>query len=131
MPTPLTPSSSQEIIPISPPIASSSKFKLSNSYDASASVTLPKPKTFSPKRELKEKMVEHVSAYDRKVDVQNGKRKAKGSDMDDERERVAKLSRSQVTARMVSPPISADEGGWSFVLIPDLNPQVRGQPNHA
>ncbi|KAK4686388.1 hypothetical protein P7C73_g3740, partial [Tremellales sp. Uapishka_1] len=77
MPTPLSPCSSQEIIPISPPIQSTSKLPPKSAYKPIASVAAG----------------EH---HDRK-----GKRKMRAEEEEIQRERSRKLSRAQVTAQMV------------------------------
>lgn len=109
MPSPLTPSSSQEIIPISPPpYASSSKSKskptASTSTSTSAfsiSTTLPQPAVFTPESDLLRKIRTQQHAYDAKAEVQGGKRKARRGAVDEERERAGKMSRSHMTERMV------------------------------
>jgi len=63
---------------------------------------LPQAVTFVPKGELKERVLDHVKAYDRRVEVQNGKRKAETKEIEQERSRLGKMSRSQITERMVS-----------------------------
>jgi hypothetical protein len=114
MPSPLTPSSSQEIIPISPPpYASSSKSKskpiasTSTSTSASISTTLPQPAVFTPDSDLHHKIRTHQQEYDAKAEVQGGKRKARRGAVEEERDRAGKMSRNQMTERMVGHPIHA------------------------
>ena len=99
--TPLSPSSSQEIVPISPPIASSSKLK------QELATTLPKAKsTFDPSPALKERIRQHVKD-DKMVtqspspELRRAYKRAREADVKDVKER-GKMSRSQQTERMVS-----------------------------
>ena len=108
MPTPLSPYSSQEIIPISPQSGSNSKPR--RRPDPNSTV-LPTPKTFVPKGELRNDVRDHIRAQERRVDVQNGKRRIKVEDgvavRASPRKRIKKengeMSRTQVTNRMVNP----------------------------
>ena len=73
MPTPLSPSSSQEIVPISPPLASASSSKRRR-VDLSAT-TLPKPTTFVPKGDLRDAVVDRVRVQEKKEASQGRKAK--------------------------------------------------------
>ena len=126
MPTPLSSSSSQEIFPISPPLGSASTSKRRR-LDPSAT-TLPKPKTFVPKGNLRDAVLDHLKAQEKKetsqgrkartmsfipgvTDVKSetsearrisprGKRKAEESS-------PGSMSRTQVTNRMVRQSFSS------------------------
>jgi hypothetical protein len=63
---------------------------------------LPRATEWDPAPPLKEKIHKHVKEYNSKVDLQSGKRKARKSEVDEERERAGKMSRSRLTERMVS-----------------------------
>jgi hypothetical protein len=102
-PTPLTPSSSQEIIPISPPPAALKRKR--EVTDPSASTTLPKPLEWKPSIDLKDKAYRARNAYEQKADTQSGKKKARQAEVEKQREEVRGMSREKQTARMVSPPL--------------------------
>jgi hypothetical protein len=121
MPTPLTPSSSQEIIAISPPPASKRR-----KIDIGATC-LPKPAPAKLDRSLQEKVALRLKEQERKERTQAGKRLEGGSgaggsaggggggrrgreeyeeargkeEMLRERERMEGVSRSRMTERMV------------------------------
>ncbi|KAI9637868.1 BRCT domain-containing protein [Dioszegia hungarica] len=100
-PTPLTPSSSQEIVPISPPPPAALKRKREVT-DPSASITLPKPLEWKPSIDLKDKAYRARNAYEQKVDTQGGKKKARQAEVEKQREEVRGMSREKQTARMLS-----------------------------
>jgi len=104
MPMPLSPSSSQEIIVISPSIeAGPSKPRVQPVVAASASsTTIARPARFEPTVALKEKTVKHVRAQRHKNETMGGKRKADREDMDRHRKRVARLDRAQAMEHMIS-----------------------------
>ncbi len=93
MPSPLSQSSSQEIIPISPPLASFSSSRLT---------TLPSALPFDPPADLKPRIHAALKTYKAKEEGQNGKRKARASEVEEERKRIEGMGRSRVTDRMVS-----------------------------
>lgn len=100
MGTPLTPSSSQEIVAISPPPPVTLKRKR-DPNDASAATTLPKALDWKPSLELKDRAIRAQSDYNKKSDTQSGKRKPIAKEVEREREEMRGLTRSQTTARMV------------------------------
>ncbi|RXK36897.1 hypothetical protein M231_05871 [Tremella mesenterica] len=87
--SPLTPTSSQEIILLSPPQASSSTL---------TATALPKPVAFQPSPELKTKIVRHIKD-DKSLPLKPEKRSRMISD---DREREAKMARSRQTERMMT-----------------------------
>lgn len=99
MPTPLSPSSSQEIIPISPPAHLRQKRK-TRSEEGSTSIPLPAPVRFD--RELEDRLSKRLKEQQRKEESQNGEDKADRKTRDGKRERMKGMSRTQVTSRMVS-----------------------------
>ncbi len=99
MPTPLSPSSSQEIVPVSPPLASSST---SHFLKRHHSTTLPSAIPFDPPADLKPKIHAAMRAQRAREEGQSGKRKAREGEVEDERKRVQGMARSRVTERMVS-----------------------------
>jgi len=105
MPTPLTPTSSQEIVAISPPPATKRR-KIDY-----ASTSIPKPAPVRLDRDLREKVEARVREYERKERTQNGEGKLKGKEqVARERERMEGVSRSRVTERMVCGPIGYGKG---------------------
>ena len=101
MPTPLSPSSSQEIIPISPPLSFRSTAHLPES-----STTLPVAVGFDPLPDLKPKIRAALKVQRAKEEGQGGKRKAGSGEVEEERKRVRGMERSRVTERMVGPSSS-------------------------
>ena len=92
---PLTPTSSQEIVPISPPTVSTSSLKPRRTPRRDAATTLPRGvEPFDPSPELKRKIARHLA------DEAPRKVARKGSAME-ERERVGGMSRARTTERMV------------------------------
>jgi hypothetical protein len=99
MPTPLTPSSSQEIIPISPPPYTDRKGKR-KAVDEAATA-LPRPKGFEPAPDLQRRIGETLKQQRKQEDGQYGKRKARSSEVENERQATEGMSRSRQTERMV------------------------------
>ena len=94
MPTLVSPSSSQEIVAISPPFATTSS-------RPESSTTLPVAVSFTPHPELKPKIREALRAYQAREAGQNGKRKAKVDEIVEQRKRIQGMDRSRVTEHMV------------------------------
>ena len=94
--TPLTPTSSQEIVAISPPPAYKRRKIDPNS------TSLPKPAPATLDRDLLEKVAKRVQEYETKERNQSGEKKAKKEEVGGERERMNGVSRSRVIERMVS-----------------------------
>ena len=95
MPTLVSPSSSQEIVPVSSPFATTSRSPLERS------TTLPVPISFDPRPELRPKIREALSAQKAREAGQNGKRKAKATEIVEQRKRVQGMDRSRATEHMV------------------------------
>ena len=98
MPTPLNPSSSQEIIPISPPR------HLKRKIEKSESTSIPKPQVVKFSRELEERVHKRVKEQEKKIETQNGAGKRDGGCKkmkERERGEVDGLSRSEITSRLV------------------------------
>ncbi|ORY28262.1 BRCT domain-containing protein [Naematelia encephala] len=106
MPSPLSPSSSQEIIAISPPLPPPSTSKASSSKISldtlDGGTTLPKPALWDPPVELRGKMVRAVRAYDERVDIQSGKQKAGKGETERERKRAVGAGRARQTEIMMN-----------------------------
>lgn len=128
-PTPLTPSSSQEIVPISPPPPAALKRKREVT-DPSASITLPKPLEWKPSIDLKDKAYRARNAYEQKVDTQGGKKKARQAEVEKQREEVRGMSREKQTARMVGPPLRSFLHRWDSTNGSAEHAGERGQPNN-
>lgn len=108
--TQLTPSSSQEIIPISPPPQPLKRKR--DPSDPSAATTLPKPLDWKPSIDLKDKVYRARNAYDKKTETQGGKRKATAKEVEKQREEMRGLSREKTTARMVCRPSLSRVGAY-------------------
>lgn len=99
--TPLSPSSSQEIISISPPVASSSKLK------PELATTLPKARsTFDPSPALKERIRQHIKddkmiTQSPSPELRRAYKRARDADVKEVRGK-GKMSRSQQTERMMN-----------------------------
>lgn len=111
---PLSPSSSQEIIPISPPVASSSRLK---PIRPSSSTTLPQAESFDPPYSLREKIVKHVREQVKKEETMSGKRKAGKADHDDYRRKMRDVGRSRQTEVMVGDSATAE---WRTYWAEDI-----------
>lgn len=143
MPSPLSPCSSQEIIPISPPIGSSSSSasKHRRKTRDPDSTVLPRPKSFVPKGELKESVIKHLKDQEKRIEIQGGRRKVKrGTEDVDAREpkrskgkecanEEMEMSRTQVTNRMVR-GVKLCNRGSQFTQSTDVDPWQRFQSNH-
>jgi hypothetical protein len=95
MPTPLTPSSSQEIIPISPP-----KTQKRKARDEKAT-TLPLPAPVKLDRALEERVAKRIKDQERVERSQTGASKARKEDAERQRREATNLSRGRVTERMM------------------------------
>ena len=95
MPTPLTPSSSQEIVPISPP-----KNLKRKAHDTKAT-TLPLPAPVKLDRALEERVAKRIKDQERVERSQTGVSKAKKEDAERQRSEAAGMSRGRVTERMM------------------------------
>ncbi|ORX33432.1 BRCT domain-containing protein [Kockovaella imperatae] len=105
MPTPLSPSSSQEIISISPPPEASSSRSQKRKFVDPLATTLPRPETFIPRGELKDDIARHIEEQEKRIDIQNGKRRVKREASGSKRVKVedgVEMSRTQVTNRMMA-----------------------------
>lgn len=105
MPTPLTPTSSQEIIPISPP----AKRRKTSDRDGGTSLPLPLPVKLDP--DLREKVALRLKDQKRVEKSQNGESKADKETREKERKRMSGMNRMQITERMVSLPRPLEADG--------------------